>query len=64
MAKQTKEQKGQTLVTMSFAAGLAAFMAAYSGAVLKKGFLSSFFTMLAGAMVFLTAKFTQEDTDG
>lgn len=40
MAKQqklTKEQKkGKTLASMSFTAGLAAFIAAYSGSVLKR----------------------------
>ena len=43
MAKQklTREQKkGKTLASMSFTAGLAAFIAAYSGSVLKKSFLS------------------------
>ena len=64
MAKQqklTKEQKkGKTLASMSFTAGLAAFIAAYSGSVLKKGFLSKVFTFLAGAMVFMTALFTQD----
>ena len=38
----------------------AAFIAAYSGSVLKKSFLSKAFTFLAGAMVFLTALFTQD----
>ena len=64
MAKQqklTKEQKkGKTLASMSFTAGLAAFIAAYSGTVLKKSFLSKAFTFLAGAMVFLTALVTQD----
>jgi hypothetical protein len=45
---------------MSFTAGLAAFIAAYSGSVLKKSFLSKVFTFLAGAMVFMTALFTQD----
>ncbi|MBO7682499.1 MAG: hypothetical protein ILO43_06025 [Clostridia bacterium] len=59
--KLTREQKkGKTLASMSFTAGLAAFIAAYSGSVLKKGILSKFFTFLAGAMVFMTALFTQD----
>ncbi len=64
MAKQQKltreQKKGKTLASMSFTAGLAAFIAAYSSAVLKKSGLSKVFTFLAGAMVFLTALFTQD----
>lgn len=64
MAKQqklTKEQKkGKTLATLASTAGLTAFVAAYSGSVLKKPLLSKCFTFLAGAMVFVTALFTQE----
>lgn len=59
--KLTKEQKkGKTLASMSFTAGLTAFLAAYSGSVLKRPLLSKCFTFLAGAMVFLTALFTQD----
>ncbi len=54
MAKQklTKEQKkGKTLASMSFTAGLAAFIAAYSGSVLKKSFLSKAFTFVEGLYI-------------
>ncbi len=67
MTKQNltnKQSKDKTLVTLGSTAGLAAFMAVYSGTVLKKSGLSSAFTLLTGAMVFLTARFTQEDVDG
>lgn len=63
MAKQklTKEQKkGKTLASLASTAGLTAFIAAYSGAVLRKPLLSKCFTFLTGAMVFLTAIFTQD----
>lgn len=49
MAKQklTREQKkGKTLASMSFTAGLAAFIAAYSGSVLKKSFLSKVLSLI------------------
>ncbi len=63
MAKQklTKEQKkAKNLAAMSFTAGLSAFIAAYSGSLLKKSLLSKVFTFLSGAMVFLVAMKTQE----
>lgn len=66
MAKQklTKDQKkGKTIATMGFTAGLAAFIAAYSGSVLKNNVLSKAFTFLAGALVFCTALATQDDGD-
>ena len=59
--KLTKEQKKQkTLASLASTAGLTAFVAAYSGAVLKKQGLSKVFTFLAGTMVFLTALFTKD----
>ena len=46
---------------MSFTTGLAAFIAAYSGAVLQKSGLSKVFTLLTGAMVVLTALKTGDE---
>lgn len=59
--KLTKEErKGKTLAALASTAGATAFLAAYSGSVVKMRKTSKFLTFLAGAMVFITALFTQD----
>ena len=60
--KLTKEQKAQKrLANMSLFAGVSAFIAAYSGALLKRRWISKIFTFLAGASVFMVALLTKEE---